>query len=169
MPDNTVDLWNVSERVCFANGNTQQRQERWELGGPYGPGGISEIDWRPWVNSDPVTLTFPEVGEYTITLAIENYCGVDEQSITIVVREPLAADVSGPVEACEGERLEFTATAADADFFEWDFTAPMSTGTRLKRANDLDLQHPRGIRPDGGCGLDNQSSPARRKSFTTSW
>jgi len=157
-PDNTVDLWNVSERVCFANGNTQQRQERWELGGPYGPGGISEIDWRPWVNSDPVTLTFPEVGEYTITLAIENYCGVDEQSITIVVREPLAADVSGPVEACEGERLEFTATAADADFFEWDFYGtdeywyPSQTGDMIWTYNtpgEYDLTV--------AVGLDNQS------------
>ena len=157
-PDNTVDLWNISEMVCFNNGNTQQRKEKWVLGGPYGPGGISEIDWRPWVNSDPVTLTFPSVGEYTISLAIENYCGIDEQEITIVVREPLTAEVTGPTLVCEGDRLEFTATAPGADWFEWDFYGtdqywyPSQTGNMIWTYNtsgvyDLTVQ----------VGLDNQS------------
>jgi len=157
-PDNTVDLWNVSEKVCFENGNTQQRKEKWDLGGPYGPGGISEIDWRPWVNSDPVTLTFPGVGEYTISLAIENYCGIDEQEITIVVREPLTAEVTGPNLVCEGDRLTFTATAPGADWFEWDFYGtdqywyPSQSGNMIWTYNtpgdyDLTVQ----------VGLDNQS------------
>ena len=157
-PDNTVDLWNISEMVCFNNGNTQQRKERWDFGGPYGPSGTSEIDWRPWINSDPVTLTFPGVGEYTISLAIENYCGIDEQEITIVVREPLTAEVTGPTLVCEGDRLEFTATAPDADWFEWDFYGteqywyPSQTGNMIWTYNapgayDLTVQ----------VGLDNQS------------
>lgn len=157
-PENTVDLWNISEKVCLNNGNTQQRKERWDFGGPFGPGGTSEIDWRPWVNSDPVTLTFPGVGEYTISLAIENYCGTDEQEITIVVREPLTADVTGPTLACEGERLEFSASAPDADWFEWDFYGtdqywyPSQTGEMIWTYNspgvyDLTVQ----------VGLDNES------------
>ena len=157
-PDNTVDLQNISEMVCFNNGNTQQRKERWDFGGPFGPGGISEIDWRPWVNSDPIPLTFPSVGEYTISLGIENYCGIDEQSITIVVREPLTADVAGPSVVCAGDRLEFTATAPDADWFEWDFYGtdqnwyPSQSGNMIWTFNapgdyDLTVQ----------VGLDNQS------------
>jgi PKD repeat protein len=120
-PENTVDLWNISEKVCLENGNTEQRKERWNFGGPYGPAGIEEIDWRPWTNSNPVQLTFPSTGTYTIWLAIENYCGIDSAAIDIVVREPLTATVTGPVEVCEGDRNTFTATAADADWFEWDF------------------------------------------------
>ena len=157
-PENTVDLWNVSEMVCFNNGNTQQRKERWDFGGPFGPSGTSEIDWRPWINSDPVTLTFPGVGVYNISLAIENYCGIDEQEITIVVREPLTAEVTGPTLVCEGDRLEFTATAPGADWFEWDFYGtdqywyPSQTGNMIWTYNtsgvyDLTAQ----------VGLDNQS------------
>jgi len=157
-PENTVDLWNISEKVCLANGNTEQRKEKWDFGGPYGPGGLSEIDWRPWVNSDPVTLTFPGVGEYTVSLAIENYCGMDEQSITIVVREPLTADLTGPTEACEGERLTFAASADGADWFEWDFYGtdqywyPSETGNMIWTYNtpgEYDLVV--------NVGLDNQS------------
>ena len=105
-----------------------------------------------------MTLTFPGVGEYTISLAIENYCGIDEQEITIVVREPLTAEVAGPTFVCEGESLEFTATAAGADWFEWDFYGtdqywyPSQTGNMTWTYNtsgvyDLTVQ----------VGLDNQS------------
>ena len=120
-PENTVDLRNVSEKVCLANGNTEQRKEKWDFGGPYGPNGLSQIDWRPWINSNPLTLTFPGVGVYTISLAVENYCGIDEESITIVVREPLTAALTGPAEACEGESMNFQATAPESEWFEWDF------------------------------------------------
>jgi len=120
-PENTVDLRNVSEKVCLNNGNTEQRKERWDFGGPYGPGGISEINWRPWTNSNPIELTFPSTGVYTIWLAVENYCGVDSSAIEIVVREPLTADVTGPDVVCQGESMSLTATAPGADWYEWDF------------------------------------------------
>ena len=86
-PDNTLELSNVSEKVCLNNGNTQQRMEQWNFNGPYGPEGISEIDWRPWINSNPITLTFPSPGEYEVSLAIENYCGISDTSIVIVVHD----------------------------------------------------------------------------------
>ena len=161
LPDHTVDVWNISEMVCLGNGNTQQRKEKWTFGGPYGPGGISEIDWRPWDgNSDPITLTFPEgvAGEYTITLAIENYCGIDETSITIVVREPLVAELSGPTQSCEGQTINLSATAPDADWYEWDFYGdgqiwyPSVTGNMVWSYNtpgDYEIQVQ--------VGLDNQS------------
>jgi|GEM_PF-637125 len=157
-PENTVNLWNVSEKVCLENGNTEQRKEKWDFGGPFGPGGLEEIDWRPWTNSNPVTLTFPGVGEYTINLAIENYCGIDEESITIVVREPLSADVTGPVQVCQGDRNEFTATAADADWFDWDFYGtdsywyPSETGNMIWTYNT-----PGTYEVAVNVGLDNQS------------
>ena len=167
-PENTVDLWNISEKVCLENGNTEQRKEKWDFGGPYGPSGIEGIDWRPWVNSNPITLTFPSVGVYTINLAIENYCGIDDESITIVVREPLTASVTGPEEACEGERLEFTATAAEADWFEWDFYGtdevwyPSSSGNMIWTYNT-----PGSYELTVNVGLDNQSESCTAEATHT--
>ena len=67
LPDNTVEVSNVSERVCEANGNNGDRFERWNFGGPWGPGGVEEINWRPWdTDNGSVELTFPPVpGTYT--------------------------------------------------------------------------------------------------------
>ena len=133
-PENTVDLRNTSEKVCLANGNTQQRLERWDFGGPYGPGGLESIDWRPWTTSTPITLTFPSTGIYTVELEVENYCGVDNTTLQIEVREPLTAELTGPSEACQGERLDFMASSPGADWFNWDFYGtnaiwyPSSTG-----------------------------------------
>ena len=46
-PENTVDLWNISEKVCLANGNTEQRKEKWDFGGPYGSGGLARSTGVP--------------------------------------------------------------------------------------------------------------------------
>ena len=120
-PDNTIDVRNLSEKNCLNNGNNENRKERWDFGGATGPGGIAGIDWRLWSNSNPIPLTFPGVGTYTITLDVENGCGIDGTAITIVVREPLSASVSGPADVCEGEPITFNATSPEADSFQWDF------------------------------------------------
>ena len=86
-PENTVDLQNVSEKVCLNNGNTQQRLEKWTFSGPYGPEGLSVIDWRPWNDSNPITLNFPGPGEYEVSLAIQNFCGTEDTTIVIVVND----------------------------------------------------------------------------------
>ena len=88
-PENAVELQNVSENVCLNNGNTQMRLEKWNFNGPYGPEGLSVIDWRPWINSTPITLTFPVPGEYEVSLAIENYCGTTDTTIVIVVNDEI--------------------------------------------------------------------------------
>ena len=120
-PDNTIDVRNLSEKNCLNNGNNENRKERWDFGGATGPGGIAGIDWRLWSNSNPIPLTFPGAGTYTITLDVENGCGIDGTAITIVVREPLSASVSGPTDVCEGEPITFNATSPEADSFQWDF------------------------------------------------
>ena len=120
-PDNTIDVRNLSAKNCLSNGNNDNRKERWDFDGAEGPGGINGIDWRLWSNSNPIPLTFPGVGTYTITLDVENACGIDGTSITVVVREPLSATLNGPTDVCEGEPIAFNAISPEADSFRWDF------------------------------------------------
>ena len=120
-PDNTINVRNLSAKNCLNNGNNDNRKERWDFGGGAGPGGIAGIDWRLWSNSNPIPLTFPGVGTYTITLDVENACGIDGTSITVVVREPLSATLNGPDDVCQGEAITFNATSPEANTFRWDF------------------------------------------------
>ena len=120
-PDNTIEVRNLSEKNCLNNGNNDNRQERWDFGGASGPGGIPGIDWRLWSNSNPIELTFPSVGTYTITLDVDNACGNDNTAITVVVREPLSVDLSGPDHVCEGQPISFNTSAPEANTFKWDF------------------------------------------------
>ena len=69
------------------------------------------------------------MGTYTITLDVENACGIDGTSITVVVREPLSASLNGPTDVCEGEPIAFNAISPEADSFRWDFTAQDSLGS----------------------------------------
>lgn len=120
-PENTMDVRNLSERNCMNNGNNENRKERWDFGGAEGPGGIDSIDWRLWSNSNPIPLTFPDVGTYIITLDVQNECGIDSTSITVVVRDPLSATLNGPANVCEGDPIAFNAISPEADSFRWDF------------------------------------------------
>ena len=166
-PDNTVDLRNVSEKVCLNNGNTQQRLEQWDFHGPYGPGGISEIDWRPWNDSNPITLTFPSTGVYTIDLCVENFCGVDCETISILVREPLVADLTGTEEICEGDNGTFVATALDADWVIWDFQGNGSTfpGTPGSNATSPSYNTPGTYTVAVEVGFNNQSDACTATAF----
>ena len=159
LPDNTVEVSNVSERVCEANGNNGDRFERWNFGGPWGPGGVEEINWRPWdTDNGSEVLTFPQVpGTYTVTLAIENACGIDSTSIDIVVREPITADLSGPEEVCQSTEAAFVATAAEADWFEWDFYGTGSDVVALSGDESWYYNQPDTYNVVVRVGLDNDS------------
>ena len=74
-----------------------------------------------WSNSNPIPLTCPDVGTYIITLDVQNECGIDSTSITVVVRDPLSATLNGPANVCEGDPIAFNAISPEADSFRWDF------------------------------------------------
>ena len=165
-PDNTV----ISKRE--RKGVLEQREhattsEQWDFHGPYGPGGISEIDWRPWNDSNPITLTFPSTGVYTIDLCVENFCGVDCETISILVREPLVADLTGTEEICEGDNGIFLATALDADWLMWDFQGNGSSfrDTRFQR-HVSPLQHARHLHGRRGGGLQQPIGRLLRHSIS---
>ncbi len=121
-PDNTFTLTNSTNRNCVPQGNTFQRQERWNLGNYWGLGHDSIIDWRPWPPTAPITITYPGVGNYTIQLQDSNLCGVDIKSIAVSIVNPPTAGVLGPaLPVCAGTPITFTNTSSPGYIYKWNF------------------------------------------------
>jgi gliding motility-associated-like protein len=121
-PDNIFTFTNSTNRNCVPQGNTFQRQEKWNLGNYWGMGYDSIINWNPWPPTTPLVVAYPASGTYTVQLLDSNLCGVDiqVQSITIF-NSPTAALVapSGPL--CQGAPITFTNTSAPGFAYKWNF------------------------------------------------
>ncbi len=121
-PDNVFTFTNTTNRNCVPQGNTFQRQERWNLGNYWGLGYDSIVGWRPWPPTSPLTVTYPSVGTYTVLLQDSNLCGVDVQvqSVTIL-NPPSAGVVAPPGPFCQGSTVTFTNTSATGYSYKWNF------------------------------------------------
>jgi gliding motility-associated-like protein len=121
-PDNVFTFTNSTNRNCVPQGNTFQRQEKWNLGDYWGYGHDSIINWRPWPPSTPLTVAYPSVGTYTAQLMDSNLCGVDiqVQSVTIV-NPPTAGLIAPPGPFCQGASVTFTNTSATGYSYKWNF------------------------------------------------
>ncbi len=121
-PDNSFTFNNTTNRNCVPQGNTFQRQERWNFGNYWGLGRDSIIGWTPWPPTAPVTITYPGVGNYNIVLQDSNLCGVDVQAISVSIVNPPNAGVIGPVSpVCAGAPVTFTNTSSTGYGYKWDF------------------------------------------------
>lgn len=121
-PDNTFTFTNSTNRNCVPQGNTFQRQERWNLGNYWGMGHDSIIGWRPWPPSAPLTVTYPAVGNYTVQLQDSNLCGVDVATIAVSIVNPPTAGLIGPAQpVCAGSTVTFTNTSATGYTYRWNF------------------------------------------------
>jgi gliding motility-associated-like protein len=121
-PDNSFTFNNTTNRNCVPQGNTFQRQERWNLGNYWGLGHDSIIGWRPWPPTAPLTVMYPGVGNYTVSLADSNLCGVDVTNITVSIVNPPTAGAIGPVApVCAGASITFTNTSATGYTYKWNF------------------------------------------------
>lgn len=121
-PDNTFSFTNSTNRNCVPQGNTFQRQERWNLGNYWGLGHDSIIGWKPWPPSAPLTVTYPGVGNYTVQLQDSNLCGVNAVSIAVSIVNPPTAGVIGPASpVCAGTPVTFTNTSATGYSYRWNF------------------------------------------------
>lgn len=124
-PENTVQYTNNTTRNCFAEGNTDQRYEKWNFGDYWGLGVDSIIDWRPWnppiINPPPIA--YPGIGFYTVTLIDSSFCGLDTTTLTIQITSPPTAVLTSNRDTiCEGESVTFTnGTMGTANQFRWDF------------------------------------------------
>ncbi len=121
-PDNIFTFSNTTNRNCVPQGNTFQRQEKWNLGDYWGLGHDSIIGWRPWPPTSPLTVAFPAVGTYTVLLRDSNLCGVDiqVQSVTIV-NPPVAGVIAPPGPFCQGATVTFTNASATGYSYKWNF------------------------------------------------
>ncbi len=122
-PDTTVDLTNVTDRNCLAQGNTFQRQEYWNFGDYWGLGYDSIIDWTPWPPTFPHTLHYPGIGTYTAMLIDSNFCGQDTAYITIDIVPPPTANFSVVEDTvCVGEDLTtINLSGGGANDWWWNF------------------------------------------------
>jgi gliding motility-associated-like protein len=121
-PDNIFSFTNTTNRNCVPQGNTFQRQERWNLGDYWGLGYDSIINWRPWPPTTPLTLAYPSVGTYTVMLQDSNLCGVDVQVQSVTIVNPPTAGLLAPAGPfCQGAAVTFTNTSATGYSYRWNF------------------------------------------------
>ncbi len=121
-PDNVFTYTNTTNRNCVPQGNTFQRQERWNLGNYWGMGHDSIINWRPWPPTSPLTVAYPAVGSYTVQLMDSNLCGVDIQVQTVtIVNPPTAGLIAPPGPFCQGASVTFTNTSQTGYSYKWNF------------------------------------------------
>lgn len=121
-PDNVFTFSNTTNRNCVPQGNTFQRQEKWNLGNYWGMGHDSIIGWRPWPPTSPLTVAYPAVGNYTVMLLDSNLCGVDTAIISVTIVNPPTAGVVGPSgPICQGASATFTNTSSTGFIYKWNF------------------------------------------------
>ena len=121
-PDNTFTFNNTTNRNCVPQGNTFQRQEKWNFGNYWGLGHDSIVGWVPWPPTLPYTISYPSVGNYSVQLQDSNLCGVDTKTIIVSIVNPPTAGViapSGPL--CQSANITFTNTSATGYLYKWNF------------------------------------------------
>ncbi|MBC7695028.1 MAG: PKD domain-containing protein [Burkholderiales bacterium] len=121
-PDNIFTFSNTTNRNCVPQGNTFQRQEKWNLGNYWGLGYDSIINWRPWPPTSPLTVAYPSVGTYTVQLQDSNLCGVDIQVQSVTILNPPVAGLIAPTGPfCQGAAVTFTNASATGYSYKWNF------------------------------------------------
>jgi gliding motility-associated-like protein len=121
-PDNVFTFNNTTNRNCVPQGNTFQRQEKWNFGNYWGLGHDSIVGWRPWPPTSPYTIAYPSVGSYSVQLLDSNLCGVDTQIIFVsIVNPPSALIIAPPGPLCQGTAITFTNASTPGVLYKWDF------------------------------------------------
>jgi hypothetical protein len=79
--------------------------------------------WMPWPPSLPQTISFPGLGDYTVTLSDSSYCGVVQQSITVHVVAPPVASISASTDTiCSGGQVTFfQGSSGPNQSYQWNF------------------------------------------------
>jgi PKD repeat protein len=124
-PDNMFTFMNTTTRNCLPQGNTFQRQEKWNFGDYWGLGHDSIINWRPWPPSAPENISFPALGAYTVTLLDSNLCGVSVfKRIISIVNPPVSSVISPTGNICQNTSVTFTNASTPGPYqHKWNFGA----------------------------------------------
>jgi PKD repeat protein len=120
-PNNSFTYTNTTVTNCPGS-NTFQRQEKWNLGNYWGMGGDSIIDWSPWPPATPVTVAYPAVGSYTLTLMDSSFCGVSTKTLNVnILNPPTSSVTSAPGPFCVNSNVTYTNSSQSGYFYKWDF------------------------------------------------
>ena len=121
-PDNTFQYLNTTTRNCITFGNTNQRYEQWNLGDHWGRGYDSLIGWRAWPPALPVTVAYPAIGNYTITMLDSSLCGIVTKTLVInVINKPTSLLSSATNTVCQGLGITFTNSSATGQSYNWNY------------------------------------------------
>ncbi len=121
-PDNSFTFTNSTNRNCVPQGNTFQRQEKWDFGNYWGMGHDSIVGWRPWPPTSPATITYPTVGTYSVMLNDSNLCGVNVKVISVSIVNPPVAGLLAPAPPlCQGASVTFTNASSTGYSYRWNF------------------------------------------------
>jgi gliding motility-associated-like protein len=122
-PDNNFTFTNSTNRNCLAQGNTFQRQEKWNFGNYWGLGHDSIIGWQPWPPTSPISITYTSTGFYQVSLLDSNLCGVTGQTIGVnIVNAPSAGIVAPSATICQNSSVTFTNSSTPGAYqYKWNF------------------------------------------------
>ncbi len=122
-PDTIVTFENITNRNCYLQGNTYQRQEFWNFGDYWGMGSDSTIGWQPWPPTLPITIAYPGIGTYDVMLIDSNFCGQDTAYITINIIPPPVADFTLVDDTiCAGDQaVTVNASTGGANSYDWNW------------------------------------------------
>lgn len=123
-PDNTFQFTNTTARNCVPQGNTFQRQEKWNFHDYWGLGHDSIRDWSPWPPTTPVSMSYSAVGSYSVTLLDSNRCGVDVSTIVVTIaNKPTALVLAPGGNLCQNTAVTFTNGSSAGVNYTWNFGA----------------------------------------------
>jgi gliding motility-associated-like protein len=123
-PDTTVTFTNNTVRNCLADGNVQQRLERWIIPNYFGAGLDFSTAWSPWPPSTPRTFSFPggpRPRTFTIMLLDSSFCGVDTAVRQISIIDPPNAFFTSIDTVCGGTNMTFTNASTVGMNYAWNF------------------------------------------------
>lgn len=168
-PDNQFTYTNNSIRNCLPQGNTFQRQERWNFGNYWGKGQDSIVNWRPWPPALPISITYTQPGSYNVVLQDSNFCGVSSRTITVFIgTAPTASLLSPSGPYCLGVPISFTNASSIGFSYRWsDGQGPM-TYTNLGGGNKTFTYNTAGTYTVGLIALINgAANSCRDTAFAT--
>ena len=123
-PDKAFTFTNSTTRNCLGSGNVTQRYDKWNFGNNWGKGQDSIINWQTWPPAFPVSVTFPDSGNYTVMLIDSSLCGIDTARLVVsVVHKPRSLITVATNTVCQGLPITFTNGSTPLEGYKWNFGA----------------------------------------------
>ena len=121
-PDNNFTFKDSTIRNCLSSGNVNQRYEKWDFGNNFGTGHDSIINWQAWPPTFPVSVAYPAVGNYTVTLYDSSLCGIDTATVVVsIVHKPTSLITAATNTVCQNLPITFGNGSTSSVSYNWNF------------------------------------------------